>query len=629
MSYYALTGLLNFLGSLTVGTYCLTRRQPAAARVFGCWCLSVAGWSYGYYRWQLCQAEDQALFWTKALMAFAIVIPVLILHFTVRFLDLFGAKRRLILAYYLVSGLYLWGDLWTPHFISRVTPELSFRFWPKPGWLFHPYLAMFLSSVAYSHYLLWQAMRRVSGFSHRQIQYVFSGVLIAFAGGSTNFFLWYGIPIPPLGNGLVLVYIVMVTYAILRHQLFDIEVIIRRTVVFTSLLAVFAAVIGIFCFWLPSRLLQLFGVRVPWVWLNLLSVVIVVGSFDWLRTRLLSATDRYLFQTHYDVRILLKRFTEEVLGIVDLQQLVAMTVATLTQTMKLTGCDLWLRDDKHQAYRLAVSYDRQGSAQQIPMDAALSAYLRESPGAGQAADRMKQLPIALRGPLQAIRDKLCLPLVLHDELIGFLALGHKKSDAAFTPDDMAVLLPLIRTLAIAITNARLSTTLAKTEVDATFDALTGLFMRRAFLERAALVIAHAIQQQLPWCVLMLDLDHFKQTNDAHGHLVGDAVLQEIATRLSGLLRQHDLLGRFGGEELILLLPETTRAQAAVIAERLRAVVGARPIQTDAVTVTQTISVGLASCPEDGATFEGLLARADKALYVAKQAGRNRVGLVPC
>ena len=171
---------------------------------------------------------------------------------------------------------------------------------------------------------------------------------------------------------------------------------------------------------------------------------------------------------------------------------------------------------------------------------------------------------------------------------------------------------------------RLRRELAKKEMEASTDALTGLLIRRAFLERARLTLALAGEHRKSCSVLMIDLDHFKETNDTHGHLVGDVVLQEVATRLGRTLRQEDLLGRFGGEEFVLLLPDADRAQAVAIAERLREQVAHGPVQTAGVTLPQTISVGVATYPVDGPALDALIAKADAALYAAKRAGRNRV-----
>ncbi len=155
------------------------------------------------------------------------------------------------------------------------------------------------------------------------------------------------------------------------------------------------------------------------------------------------------------------------------------------------------------------------------------------------------------------------------------------------------------------------------------DFLTGVFNRRAFLallEKAG-SLAHRTQSALP--VLLVDLDHFKQINDRHGHQIGDLALRHFVAVTEGCLRKHDVLGRMGGEEFAIFLPHTLREDAQRVSERLRSLVASQPLMTDQGPVHLTVSIGLAMC-HPGEAPESALHRADQAMYQAKEAGRNRV-----
>lgn len=162
------------------------------------------------------------------------------------------------------------------------------------------------------------------------------------------------------------------------------------------------------------------------------------------------------------------------------------------------------------------------------------------------------------------------------------------------------------------------------EALAVTDALTGVCVRRHFMERAQEEVARSQRHGLPCTVLMADLDLFKEKNDTYGHLVGDVILKDVATLLQRNLREIDLIARFGGEEFILLLIETQVEQALAIAQRLKQLVEVHPIRAYDELLTQTISIGLAGFPDDASTLEELMERADQALYAAKRSGRNRV-----
>jgi diguanylate cyclase (GGDEF)-like protein len=149
------------------------------------------------------------------------------------------------------------------------------------------------------------------------------------------------------------------------------------------------------------------------------------------------------------------------------------------------------------------------------------------------------------------------------------------------------------------------------------DAKTGLYHLHAWEQRAAAVLAKGV----PFSVLLVDLDHFKRVNDGHGHLVGDDVLAGTSDLMRSVLRPQDVLGRFGGEEFVVLLPEADVCEALAVAERLRATLESTPI----AGLPLTASVGVyASEPVEPVRLREALARADLALYAAKRQGRNVV-----
>jgi diguanylate cyclase (GGDEF)-like protein len=155
------------------------------------------------------------------------------------------------------------------------------------------------------------------------------------------------------------------------------------------------------------------------------------------------------------------------------------------------------------------------------------------------------------------------------------------------------------------------------------DGLTGLFNRRHFVERAEAEIARSRRRPRPLALLMLDIDHFKAVNDHHGHDVGDAAIVALARTCQKRVRGADLVGRLGGEEFGLLLPETGLADARAFAEALREAVAAIRIPIDNGALALTVSIGISEIARAG-TFEALMKQADLALYEAKRTGRDRI-----
>jgi diguanylate cyclase (GGDEF)-like protein len=165
----------------------------------------------------------------------------------------------------------------------------------------------------------------------------------------------------------------------------------------------------------------------------------------------------------------------------------------------------------------------------------------------------------------------------------------------------------------------------KLEQLAATDPLTGVGNRREFLERIEAELASHKRDGVPFCLLALDLDHFKEINDSHGHLVGDEVLQKFVHRCIRELRPHDFLARLGGEEFMVLLPRTKLEAAALIGERLRAAVAESVFSVgDDTQIEATISIGASEFGRDGNTLSRFLLNADERLFRAKHDGRNRL-----
>ena len=175
----------------------------------------------------------------------------------------------------------------------------------------------------------------------------------------------------------------------------------------------------------------------------------------------------------------------------------------------------------------------------------------------------------------------------------------------------------IRTVMAALEEAKL-----EAEDVARHDELTDVLSRRALLEVFDMEVARAKRYGSALSCIMLDLDHFKRFNDTYGHQFGDRVLYLVARVIFGHCRTHDYLGRYGGEEFLIVLPETRIDGATMFAERVRAAVAETPLDQDEERIT--VSIGVAQWHDDDDSASSLIARADQALLQAKAAGRNRI-----
>lgn len=220
---------------------------------------------------------------------------------------------------------------------------------------------------------------------------------------------------------------------------------------------------------------------------------------------------------------------------------------------------------------------------------------------------------------------LAVPMILHGEIYGMVSAQSYEMNA-YDQDDLYLLEVLASHAAIAIENARLFDSIQQL---ANTDPLTGILNRRRFFELAEREFAKAETINMPLSVIVLDVDDFKQFNDRHGHKVGDAVLIRTAETCKASLRADDILGRMGGEEFAVALPNTSLPNALEVASRLRQAIqeadfSEHPDLPANHSFTITVSVGVAEYTSTCKTLDILLDRADKAMYISKNSGRNRV-----
>jgi two-component system cell cycle response regulator len=226
------------------------------------------------------------------------------------------------------------------------------------------------------------------------------------------------------------------------------------------------------------------------------------------------------------------------------------------------------------------------------------------------------------GPEQPDLPELTsVPIQANGRLNGLLAVAGGSSTRP-SPDALPFLGALAAQAHIVLENSRLFERVRELSIR---DSLTGLYNHRHILEQLAQAVERADRYQEPVSVVMVDIDHFKAVNDRHGHLSGDALLRQLALLLQDSVRSVDAVGRYGGEEFLLLLPHTPYDEAKRLADRIRARIQACAFRVGERTHRLTVSMGVFSCPSPlVATAADLVREADRALYRAKGTGRNRV-----
>jgi diguanylate cyclase (GGDEF)-like protein len=431
----------------------------------------------------------------------------------------------------------------------------------------------------------------------------------------------------------LLAYPVAVFVAIFRYDLFDVEVTVRRSLLYGALtggliLAFYAALgLGGAVF---SELVEERGSA----WAIALATLVLGLATAPLMRFLQRQIDLRLFPERHVLRQHLVALAAELPALGKLPRMgehLAERIAGIFGARRLAvlladpGIDLLGVLVARGADRSAGGDGQLDRGLLLPLsDPGVQALQRAGrPLAPAAVARQVGADSVLLARLAPVGPELLVPLLSHERLVGLLVLGPRAARQPYRSEELELLGLLGHHVAQVFENARLFES-------ATYESLTGLLRREAILERLESELHRAQRHERPLTVGLADLDHFKEVNDGFGHLAGDSLLKRIAEALAGSLRDTDSVGRYGGEEFLLVLPETTLAGAQVAAEKMRRAVEAVSLRMDdGSEVSVTISIGLASLESlrrapVAATARDMIAAADAALYRAKDAGRNRV-----
>jgi len=458
VTLYSLQALITSLISFFVGFFVFSRnRQSLVNKTFWLWTLSVAIWAFGISMHTLTDDAASGLIWSRFLHGAAIFIPSFFIHFTFAVLNI--RDNKWIIKFSYLASLALFAFNFTNLFISGVRPVLSFKYFPIAGPVYPLFILMFAFCVLYSLYSMFKAIKNSSGIKRNQIRYLFLGAAIGFSGGSTTFFPMFGIKVFPIGNLFIFLYITLIAYAITRHHLMDIEVVIKKSLVFAGMFAfVFGVVVAV------AMLVSQFFAAAGLASLAI-SALIITFTLRPIEAWLVNATDKFLFQKKYEYKQVMKTFIDEVVTVVNMDEIVNSTLKLLDETVHPYASAIFVvnkLEDKYQLYDSSGLEDKNIS---FTSESHLVNFFKKSrnPAVIKQIDGVIGVSPQIQQEMRLLKAVLCLPLILHEDLIGFISLGKKKSDEDYTKEDLDILSDLARTESIAVGNAQLLTEAAQAE----------------------------------------------------------------------------------------------------------------------------------------------------------------------
>lgn len=469
MNYYAIPLFVTFVLLLGEG-YFVFRNNPKSKQnaLFALFCLSLCVWLFCFGMMYLTRDEKWALFWARNGFFGIVFVPILAYHFVASFV---GAKKDKILL-----GLYLSSIPSLLVFRTNLVYEkVVLHFWgyyPQAGKFYSVFLICFLVGFCCSVWRLMAALKKTDEPFTPQKQNQIKYLIFAFGIGTTGVIDYIGkfqsINIYPWGYISALFFVSLFGMAIVKYQLLEIEIFIRRTAVFTGLFAVLYGTFAMIAFIGQEFFTN--TLKLQWNhWLAMIpTMMIITFAIKPLEKYLTNTTEAFLFQKKHNNRELLKTFTNEILTVLDLQELMDSTTEGLVRILKLESACILMFDKESKSYKIVSSNGINDSSIVFQSSDTIIMYLKATHThilKDQSADQFSE-DGALKEDFRKLSAQLCLPVMLHDELIGVLCLGNKKSGEEYEAEDIDILNTLARTEAIAISNAQLFDELSKTQAEA-------------------------------------------------------------------------------------------------------------------------------------------------------------------
>lgn len=446
--YLPITGLTALLGfSLAAFVYFHKPHTSIKIRwsLFSC---TTSFWSLGYFISLISSTHPFSLVSSRISHAWGALIPVTFLHFVLALLSLEEKQKRFLFLSYVCSFTLAAFSL-TPLVVKDVITKQGIRFYPEWGLLYTAYSLTYLILIGYSWFLMIKAISRLKGLERLRIIYLFTASALGFAGGMSLFLLIFNIPFPPYGSMLIALYPIIMSYSIVQHRLMDMEVIVKKTLVFGALFSLVFGIVTIVTVFSKQYFEKFFG------WGEsgalALSAILIILIMRPLQEFLVRITDKYLFQKKFDYKHMIRQFMDELKSMnLNPQDIAKSTNDFFEMSLRPESAAIFMLNQFTNKYDLIA----QSSTSKI---GGSGAHFSEIKNIGKIVDLKKDtnMPADERKSLLSLGVVLLVPLMIRKELLGLICLGPKKSGEDYAVEDLETLADLSGALAIAMNNAQL------------------------------------------------------------------------------------------------------------------------------------------------------------------------------
>ena len=458
ISPFGIISFLNFSLAAFLGILAFVRSNRNPSRLaYSFFATSLAFYAFFYSLWQFTSTERTAVFFFELCIVGVVLINNFFVQLTHALLGLSEKfKKRLLVTY--ILNITFCVCAFGPFYHSWAW-KYTYGYWPIPSAVFHVYLLWWFFQVFYCFYYLWvYGIRKGQGRLKQQCEWVFWSSLIGFAGGASNWFVWYGINFPPYLNGGIAIYALCLAYAIVRYRIMDIQLVVTRTGIFVLIYCIVIGIPAFLIFQMRDLLERQLGVN--W-WLlpaGLFSLLSFIGPFIYMTVQ--RGAEAVLLKEQKAYQQTLLQASKGMTLIKDLNRLLTLIVHILTKTIRITHARIFLSDSEGKQFicKAARGDHRKQGSDVVSETAALIQHIRETKEPLILEEIRAQGDTSLKLSDEVIREMekldaaVVVPSFVQDRLLGFVVLGDKKSKRLYTESDLDTLATLANQAALAIEN---------------------------------------------------------------------------------------------------------------------------------------------------------------------------------
>lgn len=466
-AYLAISSLLNFLAASLLSFAVMVRgRQEGLNLRFGLFAVSIGAWSAAYFFWQVSDEAVRALFFARLLMVFASFVPVTFFHFIV---DLCGEDRR-----HWVRGGYLVALIlavlnFTPLMITGVEPAMQFPFWPQAGPFYWLYLGFFTVLTYQAGRLLLDTLRQSVGARAAQLRNILIASIVGFGGGATNFPLWYDVPLPPFGNLLIFVYLLIMAHAVSRYQLPLVAHDFVHAAVYLGL-SVTLSVIYLLGLTSLGSLLNVQFSNAD-LFAQFFGSLIVCWVFFWGVPKLHKLADLILAQTYsrrrHNQQKQLKELAARIGSIGSEKEIFEHLAPEIVRAFNLQATAIYVRTEFDRDYQLRAMQGWSHCPPHLPINSELTRVFQNSKSPVLFDGSEMEFAVESVEQLEEFREKIpfdaIFPIASDDFLSGVLLLGHRAENERYTEAELTLLESICLQIAVTLRARQLERRASQTD----------------------------------------------------------------------------------------------------------------------------------------------------------------------